>query len=55
MKTRPAQGRKPIMDCSDEALVREAVSQERQSVKSAKSMWEKASDKKASDITFNVF
>ncbi|MBD5307469.1 MAG: helix-turn-helix domain-containing protein [Bacteroides sp.] len=55
LKTRPGQGRKPIMDCSDEALVREAVSQERQSVKSAKSMWEKASGKKASDITFKRF
>ncbi|WP_354004471.1 helix-turn-helix domain-containing protein [uncultured Duncaniella sp.] len=26
LKTKPGQGRKPIMDCSDEALVRDAVS-----------------------------
>ena len=55
LKTKPGQGRKPIMDCSDEALVREAVSRERQSVKSAKALWENASGKTASDITFKRF
>ena len=46
---------KPIMDCSDEALVRDAVSRERQSVKCAKEVWEKASGKRASAITFKRF
>jgi transposase len=55
LKTKPGQGRKPIMDCSDEALVRDAVSQERQSVKSARELWENASGKTASDITFKRF
>ena len=55
LKTKPGQGRKPIMDFSDEALVRDAVSRERQSVKSAKELWEKASGKTASDITFKRF
>lgn len=55
LKTRPGQGRKPIMDRSDEALVRDAVSRERQSVKSAKALWEHASGKTASDITFKRF
>lgn len=55
LKTRPGQGRKPIMDCSDEALVWDAVSRERQSVKSAKALWENASGKTASDIAFKRF
>lgn len=55
LKTRAGQGRKPIMDSSDEPLVREAVSRERQSVKRAKALWQRASSKKASDITFKRF
>ena len=55
LKTKPGQGRKPIMDRTDEALVREAVSQERQSVKAAKNLWEASSGKKASEITFKRF
>ncbi len=55
LKTKPGQGRKPIMDCTDEALVREAVSQERQSVKAAKNLWEASSGKQASEMTFKRF
>ena len=55
LKTRPGQGHKPIMDCSDEALVRAAVSQERQSVKAAKNLWEASSGKTASAMTFKRF
>ena len=34
--TRPGQGRKPIMDCSDEDAVRKAIESDRQSVRAAK-------------------
>ena len=51
----PGQGRKPIMDCSDEELVRKAIEEDRQSVSKAREAWEKASGKKASDITFKRF
>ncbi len=54
LETRPGQGRKPIMDCSDEA-VRKAIEDDRQSVSKAREAWEKASGKKASDITFKRF
>ena len=55
LETRPGQGRKPIMDCSDEELVRKAIEEDRQSVSKAREAWEKASGKKASDITFKRF
>lgn len=47
LKTKPGQGRKPIMDSSDEPLVRDAVSRDRQSVKAAKASWEETSGKRA--------
>lgn len=55
LETRPGQGRKPIMDCSDEEAVRKAIEEDRQSVSKAREAWEKASGKKASDITFKRF
>lgn len=55
LETRPGQSRKPIMDCSDEELVRKAIEEDRQSVSKAREAWEKASGKKASDITFKRF
>lgn len=55
LETRPGQGRKPIMDCSDEESVRKAIEEDRQSVSKAREAWEKASGKKASDITFKRF
>ena len=55
METRLGQGRKPIMDCSDEEAVRKAIEVDRQSVSKARKAWEKASGKKASDIAFNRF
>ena len=55
LETRPGQGRKPIMDYSDEELVRKAIEKDRQSVSKAREAWEKTSDKKASDITFKHF
>lgn len=55
LETRPGQGRKPIMDCSDEEAVRKTIEEDRQSVSKARGAWEKASGKKASDITFKRF
>ena len=55
LETRPGQGRKPIMDYSDEETVRKAIEEDRQSVSKARETWEKASGKKASDITFKRF
>lgn len=55
LETRPGQGRKPIMDYSDEESVRKAIEEDRQSVSKAREAWEKASGKKASDITFKRF
>jgi transposase len=53
--TRPGQGRKPIMDCSDEDAVRGAIESDRQSVRAAKEAWRNASGKEASDLTFRRF
>ena len=55
LETCPDQGRKPIMDCSDEEAVREAIEEDRQSVSRAREVWEKVSGKKASDIAFKRF
>jgi transposase len=53
--TRPGQGRKPIMDCSDEEAVRRAIESDRRSVRAAKQAWRNASGKKASNLTFRRF
>jgi transposase len=53
--TRPGQGRKPIMDCSDEDAVRKAIELDRQSVLAAKEAWQNASGKEASELTFRRF
>ena len=53
--TRPGQGRKPIMDCSDEEAVRVAIESDRQSVRAAKEAWQNASGKEASELTFRRF
>ena len=55
LNTRSGRGRKPIMDCSDEETVRQAIEQDRQSVSKARSAWEQASGKEASDSTFKRF
>ena len=51
----PGQGRKPIMDCSDEEAVRKAIEEYRQSVSKAREAWQNAIGKEASDITFKRF
>lgn len=55
LHTRPGRGRKPIMDSSDEATVRTAIEQDRQSVKAAKEAWQRATGKEASVMTFKRF
>ena len=55
LHTRPGQGRKPIMDCSDANAVRKAIESDRQSVRAAKEAWQNASGKEASDLTFRRF
>ena len=55
LKTRPGQGRKPIMDCSDEEAVRKAIEEDRQSVSKAREAWQNATGKEASDITFKIY
>lgn len=55
METRPGQGRKPIMDCSDEEAVRMAIEEDRQSVSKAREAWQNATGKETSDITFKRF
>ena len=51
LETRPGQGRKPIMDCSDEEAVRMAIEEDRQSVSKAREAWQNATGKETSDIT----
>ena len=55
LQTRPGRGRKPIMDCTDEEVVRKAIEQDRQSVSKAREAWQKATGKEASDLTFKRF
>lgn len=55
LQTRPGQGRKPIMDCSDETAVRKAIESDRQSVRAAKEAWQQSSGKEASELTFRRF
>jgi len=55
LHTRPGRGRKPIMDCSDEAAVRKAIEGDRQSVSKAREEWQNATGKEASDWTFKRF
>jgi transposase len=55
LHTRPGQGRKPVMDCSDGEAVRKAVESDRQSVRSAREAWQNSSGKEAGDLTFRRF
>jgi transposase len=55
LHTRSGRGRKPIMNFSDEAAVRKAIEQDRQSVSKARENWQNATGKEASDWTFKRF
>jgi transposase len=53
--TRPGQGRKPKVDCSDEEAVRNAIESDKQSVRLAKEARQNSSGKEASDLIFRRF
>ncbi|WP_212123114.1 helix-turn-helix domain-containing protein [Bacteroides pyogenes] len=55
LNTRTGRGRKPIMDSSDEEAVRRAIEEDRQCVSKAKTAWEQATGKEASNMTFKRF
>lgn len=55
LETRPGQGRKPIMDSTDELVVQKAIEEDRQSLSKAKEAWQNATGKEASDSTFRRF
>lgn len=55
LETRPGRGRKPIMDSTDEEVVRKVIEEDRQSVSKAREAWQKATGKEASDLTFKRF
>jgi transposase len=55
LHTRPGQGRKPIMDCSDGDAVRKVIESDRQSVRLAREARQNSSGKEASDLTFRRF
>lgn len=52
LHTQPGQGRKTIMDCSDEEAIRKAIESDRQSVRAAKEAWQNAYGKEGSKSTF---
>lgn len=55
LKTRTGRGRKPIIDCSDEEIIRKAIEEDRQNVSKAREAWQNATGKKASDATLKRF
>ena len=55
LKTRTGRGRKPIIDSSDEEIIRKAIEEDRQNVSKAREAWQKATGKKASDATLKRF
>ena len=55
LETRKGQGRKPIMGFEDEAAVRKAIENDRQSVNKAREAWQNAVGKEASESTFKRF
>ena len=55
LKTRTGRGRKPIIDSSDEEIIRKAIEEDRQDVSKARGAWQNATGKKASDATLKRF
>ena len=55
LKTRTGRGRKPIIDSSDEEIIRKAIEEDRQNVSKARKTWQNATGKKASDATLKRF
>lgn len=55
LETKPGRGRKPIIDSTDEEIIRKAIEEDRQSVSKAREAWQNATGKKASDATLKRF
>lgn len=55
LKTKPGSGRKPVIDSSDEEIIRKAIEEDRQSVSKAREAWQNATGKEASDATLKRF
>ena len=55
LKTRTGRGRKPIIDSSDEEIIRKAIEEDRQNVSKAREAWQNATGKKASNATLKRF
>ena len=55
LTTRTGRGRKPIIDSSDEEIIRKAIEEDRQNVSKAREAWQNATGKKASDATLKRF
>jgi len=55
LETKPGRGRKPIIDSTDEEVIRKAIEEDRQSVSKAREAWQNATGKEASDATLKRF
>ena len=55
LETKAGQGRKPIIDCTDEEVIRKAIEEDCQSVSKAREAWQNATGKEASDATLKRF
>ncbi len=55
LEPKSGSGRKPIIDCSDEEIIRKAIEEDRQSVSKAREAWQNATGKEASDATLKHF
>ena len=55
LETCPDRRRKPIMDCSDEEIVRIAIENDRRSVKKANGSYRQATGKELLESTFMAF
>lgn len=55
LETKPGRGRKPIIDSTDEEIIRKAIEEDRQCVSKAREAWQNATGKEASDATLKRF
>ena len=55
LQTHPSHGRKPIIDCTDEEVVRKAIEEDRQIGNKVLEIWKRDTGMEASDLTFNPF
>ena len=55
LETRSGRGRKPIINSTDEEVIRKAIEEDRQCVAKAREAWQNATGKEASDATLKRF